>query len=192
MSTFNHGPESRVRGAKNLPRNQLRVATLNVRTLTQAGSLEALKMDLAQYKLDILGVQETRLQEQEIDLGDHKLYLSDSWLSGVKSRQGRRGVAVKKSLINSIVEQVALSERICYVKFAARRRANLAVVVCYAPTNEASLQEKDLFWSQLILLMMLLSWGSQTVRCKKTYIESRPLRKPLVWRLMRPKQRIWA
>ena len=149
MSTFNHGPESRVRGAKNLPRNQLRIATLNVRTLTQAGSLEALKMDLAQYKLDILGVQETRLQEQEIDLGDHKLYLSDSWLSGVKSRQGGVGVAVKKSLINSIVEQVTLSERICYVKFAARRRANLAVVVCYAPTNEASLQEKDLFWSQL-------------------------------------------
>ena len=149
MSTFNHGPESRVRGAKNLPWNQLRIATLNVRTLTQAGSLEALKMDLAQYKLDILGVQETRLQEQEIDLGDHKLYLSASWLSGVKSRQGGVGVAVKKSLINSIVEQVALSERICYVKFAARRRANLAVVVCYAPTNEASLQEKDLFWSQL-------------------------------------------
>ena len=149
MSTFNHGPESRVRGAKNLPRYQLRIATLNVRTLTQAGSLEALKMDLAQYKLDILGVQETRLQEQEIDLGDHKLYLSDSWLSGVKSRQGGVGVAVKKSLISSIVEQVALSERICYVKFAARRRANLAVVVCYAPTNEASLQEKDLFWSQL-------------------------------------------
>ena len=106
-------------------------------------------MDLAQYKLDILGVQETRLQEQEIDLGDHKLYLSDSWLSGVKSRQGGVGVAVKKSLINSIVEQVALSERICYVKFAARRRANLAVFVCYAPTNEARLQEKDLFWSQL-------------------------------------------
>ena len=106
-------------------------------------------MDLARYKLDILGVQETRLQEQEIDLGDHKLYLSDSWLSGVKSRQGGVGVAVKKSLINSIVEQVALSERICYVKFAAQRRANLAVVVCYAPTNEASLQEKDLFWSQL-------------------------------------------
>ena len=145
MSTINHGPESRVRGAKNLPRNQLRIATLSVRTLTQAGSLEALKMDLARYKLDILGVQETRLQEQEIDLGDHKLYLSDSWLSGVKSRQGGVGVAVKKSLINSIVEQVALSERICYVKFAAQRRANLAVVVCYAPTNEASLQEKDLF-----------------------------------------------
>ena len=76
MSTFNHGPESRVRGAKNLPRNQLRIATLNVKTLTQAGSLETLKMDLTQYKLDILGVQETRLQEQEIDLGDHKLYLS--------------------------------------------------------------------------------------------------------------------
>ena len=51
-------------------------------------------MDLAQYKLDILGVQETRLQEQEIDLGDHKLYLSDSWLTGVKSRQGGVGVAV--------------------------------------------------------------------------------------------------
>ena len=30
-------------------------------------------MDLKKYKLDVLGVQETRLEEQEIDPGDHKL-----------------------------------------------------------------------------------------------------------------------
>ena len=129
MSTFNHGPESRIRGAKNLRRNQLRIATLNVRTLTQAGSLEALKMDLAQYKLDILGVQETRLQEQEIDLGDHKLYLSDSWLSGVKSRQGGVGVAVKKSLINSIVEQVALSELLAETSSQSRLTISTEVLL---------------------------------------------------------------
>ena len=65
---FKHkGPESRVRGAKNLPCNNLRIGTLNVRTLAQSGSLESLKMDLKKYKLDVLGVQETRLEEREID-----------------------------------------------------------------------------------------------------------------------------
>ena len=68
MSSNTNGPESRVRGAKNLPWNRnLRIGTLNVRTLAQPGSLESLKTDLKKYKLDVLGVQKTRLEEQEID-----------------------------------------------------------------------------------------------------------------------------
>ena len=81
-------------------------------------------MDLKKYKLDVLGVQETRLEEQEIDLGDHKLFLTDSWLSTAKARQGGVGIAVTKRLAGSIIEQVAVSEQMAYVKFAAQRRAN--------------------------------------------------------------------
>ena len=70
MSSNTNGPESRIRGAKNLPwKRNLRIGTLNVRTLAQSGSLESLKMDLKKYNLDVLGAQETRLEEQEIDLG---------------------------------------------------------------------------------------------------------------------------
>ena len=146
MSSNTIGPESRVRGAKNLPWNRnLRIGTLNVRTLAQSGSLESLKMDLKKYKLDVLGVQETRLEEQEIDLGDHKLFLTDYWLSTAKARQGGVGIAVTKRLAGSIIEQVAVSERMAYVKFAAQRRANLVVIVCYAPTNEADDLAKDNF-----------------------------------------------
>ena len=154
MKSNKNGPESRVRGAKNLPWNRnLRIGTLNVRTLVQSGSLESLKMDLKKYNLDVLGVQETRLEEQEIVLSDHKLFLIDSWLSTAKARQGGDGIAVTKRLAGSIDEQVAVSERVAYVKFAARRRANLVVIVCYAPTNEADDLAKDNFWNQVSSLV---------------------------------------
>ena len=152
MSSNTNGPESRVRGAKNLPWN-LRIGTLNVRTLAQSGSLKSLKMDLKNYKLDVLGVQETGLEEQEIDLGDHKLFLTDSWLSTAKARQGGVGIAVTKRLDGSLIEQVAVSERMAYVTFAAQKRANLVVIVCYAPTNEADDLAKDNFWNQLSSLV---------------------------------------
>ena len=146
MSSNTNGPESRVRCKKNLPwiRN-LRIGTLNVRTLAQSGLLESLKMDLKKYNLDVLVLQETRLEEQEIDLDDHKLFLTDSWLSTAKARQGGVGIAVTKRLAGSIIEQVAVSERRAYMKFAAQRRANLVVIVCYAPRNEADDLAKDNF-----------------------------------------------
>ena len=78
-------------------------------TLAQSGSPESLKMDLKKYNLEVLGVQETRLEEQEIDLGDQKLLLTDSWLSTAKARQGGVGIAVTKRLAGSIIEQVAVS-----------------------------------------------------------------------------------
>ena len=154
MSFNTNGPEYRVRGAKNLPWNRnLRIGTLNVRTLAQSGSLESLKMDLKKYNLDVLGERKTRLEEQEIDLGDHKLFLTDSSLSTAKERQGGVGIAVAKRLAGSVIEQNAVSERMAYVKFAAQRRANLVVIVCHAPTNEADDLAKDNFWNQLSSLV---------------------------------------
>ena len=39
------------------------------------------------------------------------------------------------------------------MKFAAQRRSNLVVIVCYAPTNEADDLEKDNFWNKLSSLV---------------------------------------
>ena len=64
-------------------------------------------------------------------------------------RRGRVGNAATKTLAGSIIEQVAASERVSYVKFAAQSRANLVVTVCYAPTNEADDLAKDNFYNQL-------------------------------------------
>ena len=110
-------------------------------------------MDLKKYNLDDLGVQETRLEKQEIDLGDHKLFLTDSWLSTAKARQRGVGIGATKRLAGSIIEQVSVSEPMAYMKFAAQRRANLVVIVCYAPTNEADDLAKDNFWNQLSSLV---------------------------------------
>ena len=153
MSANKNGPESRVRGAKNLWNSHLRIGNLNVRTLAQSGSLESLKMDLKKYNLDVLGVQKTRLEEQEIDICDHKLILIDSWLSTAKARQGGVRIAVTKRVARSIIEKVGVSERVAYVKFAAQRRTNLVVIVCYAPTNEADDLAKDNLWNQLSSLV---------------------------------------
>ena len=154
MSSNTNRPESRVRGAKKLPwKRNLRIGTLNVRTLALSGSLESLKLDLKKYNMDVLVVQERRLEEQEIDLGNHKLFLTDSWLSTAKARQGGVVIAVTKRLAASIIEQVAVSDRVAYVKFADQRRANRLVIVCYAPTNEADDLAKDNFWNQLSSLV---------------------------------------
>ena len=58
-----------------------------------------------------------------------------------------------KRLAGSIIEQVAVRERVAYVKLAAQRRANLVVIVCYAPRNEADDLAKDDFWNQLSRLV---------------------------------------
>ena len=51
-------------------------------------------------------------------------------------------------ITGSVIEQVAVSEQLAYVKFAAQRRANLVVIVCYEPTNEADDFAKDNFCNQ--------------------------------------------
>ena len=84
---------------------------------------------------------------------DHQLFLTDSWLSIAEARQRGVGIAVTRRLAGSIIEQVAVSEQLAYVKFAAQRRANLVVIVCYAPTNEADDLAKDNFWNQLSSLV---------------------------------------
>ena len=134
MSSNKKGPGSRVRAAKNLPWNKnLGIGTLNVRTLAPSGSVESLKMDLKKYNLDVLRVQETKLEEQEIDRGDHKLIFTDFCLSTAKAGQGEVATAVTKKFAGSIIEQVAVSERVAYVKFAAQKRANHVVIVVMRP-----------------------------------------------------------
>ena len=78
--------------------------------------------------MDILGVQETRREEQEVDRGDQNLILTDSWPSTAKARQRRVVTAVKKRFAGSVIEQATVSERVAYVKFAAQSQGNLVVL----------------------------------------------------------------
>ena len=130
----------------------MKIGSLNVRTLAHAGCLQTLKLDLAKYDLDILGIQETRLDEQEIDLGTQKLFLTNSLRSSNRSKQAGVGIVVKKTLLGCIIENVTVNERLCYIKFAVQQRTNLIVIVCYAPTNEADIQTKEDFWNTITSL----------------------------------------
>ena len=149
ISTDEKCPESLVRVAKNLPRKNLKIESLNVRTLAHAGCLQTLKRELAKYDLDILGIQETRLDEQEIGLGTHKLFLTNSLRSSNCSKQVGVVVLVKKTLFGCKTQNVTVNERLCYIKFAEQQRTNLIAIVCYAPSKEADIQTKECFRNTL-------------------------------------------
>ena len=58
------------------------------------------------------------------------------------------GLILSKSLKKSLIEWTTVSERLITVSLTTRLR-KLTVVECYAPTNEATSEEKEAFYGFL-------------------------------------------
>ena len=58
------------------------------------------------------------------------------------------GLILSKSLKKSLIEWTTVSERLITVSLTTRLR-KLTVVQCYAPTNEATSEEKETFYDLL-------------------------------------------
>ena len=74
---------------------KMKIVSLNVRSLVHAGCLQTLKMDCAKYDLDVLGIHEIRLDKQ-IDIGTHKLFLTNSLRSSNRLKQAGVGIVGKR------------------------------------------------------------------------------------------------
>ena len=123
-----------------------RIATWNVLTLKQTGSAALLSRELTKYNITIAGLCETRWPGSgECCVDDHYFV----W-SGPVDGTGRRGVAlaVPKRIRRCLVSWRPISERLLYARFL-HRHGKLSIIVAYAPTNIASEEEKDSFFSQL-------------------------------------------
>jgi len=129
------------------PKTTRRVGCWNVRTLYQAGKLAQVVREMEHYKIELLGIRETRWTgngSRQLVSGHQILY------SGRSDDHHSRGVAIitTKEVHRSLLEWKPVSERIITARYNSAF-AKLTAVVCYAPTEDAEEDEKVSFYDNL-------------------------------------------
>ena len=122
---------------------KLRVATLNVGTMTGKGREVA---DLMERRgVDILCVQETRWKGERARCigGGYKM-----WYCGSGNKKNGVGIILKKEHVDRVVELWRVSERIICLKMELDG-VMLNVISAYAPQVGCIREEKETFWLDL-------------------------------------------
>ena len=142
------GKQRRRRKERNKERKKakkikLRVATLNVGTMTGKGREVA---DLMERRgVDILCVQETRWKGERARCigGGYKM-----WYCGSGNKKNGVGIILKKEHVDRVVELWRVSERIICLKMELDG-VMLNVISAYAPQVGCIREEKETFWMDL-------------------------------------------
>ena len=118
----------------------------NVRTLYQAGKVRQLAREMDNYNIDICGISEcrwTKSGKETLTSGKSIVYsgCQDEHIKGV-------AIVMSKTAQKCLEEWEPISERIIRATFNSRHM-KLTILQCYAPTNEATDEEKDCFYEQL-------------------------------------------
>uniref|UniRef100_A0A8C4R3Y4 Endonuclease/exonuclease/phosphatase domain-containing protein n=1 Tax=Eptatretus burgeri TaxID=7764 RepID=A0A8C4R3Y4_EPTBU len=122
---------------------QVRVATLNVGTMTGKGRELADMME--RRKVDILCVQETKWMGSKARSigGGFKLFYH-----GVDGRRNGVGVILKEDYVKRVLEVRRVSDRVMSVKLEIEG-VMMNVISAYAPQVGCEMEEKKYFWSEL-------------------------------------------
>ena len=131
------------------PKTVQRIGIWNVRTLYETGRAAQVASEMERYKLDILGLSETRWTTA----GRVVLATSQTVLySGPPNENDhhRNGVALMLSqkASKSLLEWEPVNERIITARFQSKFQ-KVTILQCYAPTNQADQQDKEDFYGQL-------------------------------------------
>jgi len=116
--------------------------------MLEASRLSQVIKEMTHYKLDLLGLVETRWNgsgEFTTALGELLLYSGRAM--GEKHEYGV-GLILSKSLKKSLIEWTAVSECLITARLTTRLR-KLTIVQCYASTHEAAIEEKEAFYGVL-------------------------------------------
>ena len=134
-------PPPKIRG-----RDNVAIATWNVRTLAQTGKLQELTHELEKYTWHVVGICEVRLKSlgEHLTEEGHVLYYSgeiDKHTNGV-------GFLVNKNIKNSVLGCRPVSSRAISIRLRATP-FNITTVQAYAPTSDHDDDAVEAFYNQL-------------------------------------------
>ena len=133
-------------GAKLRGREDITIATWNVRTLRVAGKVEELLHEMDRYKWSVLGLCEmTWKKSGEIPTdGSHRVYFSGK---EDKHEQGV-GFLLHKDIVKSVIGCRPISSRLMTVRLRASA-FNITIIQVYAPTSSYDDSGVDEFYREL-------------------------------------------
>lgn len=137
------------------PKIRTRIGTWNVRTLVKASKLHQVIQEMKTYKIEILGLSETRWNTFGETTVDGVTFLFSGRPNENDNRQEGVGFLLSKSAKNSLLEWRPISERIILARFKTKVR-NVSIIQCYAPTEVDDYENKEAFYSKLSETMRLI------------------------------------
>ena len=128
-----------------------RIGTWNVRTMYQTGKTKEVAREFRAYKMDILGIAETRwtgMGRVKLRTGETVLY------SGHEDENADHtegvGLMLSNKAANALLSWEPEGSRIITARFRTnKKKINLNVINSYAPTNVQERETKEEFYSRL-------------------------------------------